>query len=72
MSKISHCPRCNEKAFEKLSTHAYCICCGYSPETVVYRKDPVENVILPQWAREALMQRGDLPSIKVSFKREGN
>ena len=32
------CPRCHERSYERLATHAYCVCCDYSPELMAYYK----------------------------------
>ena len=40
---FSICPRCGEKAYDRLSTHAYCAECNYSP-------DFDEGPAVPEWA----------------------
>jgi hypothetical protein len=33
---FSYCPRCQEKSYEILATHSYCVYCDYSPELMAY------------------------------------
>lgn len=72
MSKILHCPRCNEKAFEKLSTHSYCLCCGYTPDLIGYRVKQEDNSIIPNWALKALSKSNYQETPKISLKQKGS
>ncbi len=54
MSTIVNCPRCNERTYEKLSTHAYCVSCNYTPDLLNYRKSSGDDLPIPPWAEEAL------------------
>ncbi len=54
MSTIVNCPRCNERTYEKLSTHAYCVSCNYAPDLLNYRKSSGDDLPIPPWAEEAL------------------
>lgn len=44
------CPRCGEKGFDRLRTHAYCVECNYSPDFEP-RPDDV-----PEWALKYVNQ----------------
>lgn len=48
MSKFSDCPRCGERGFEKLRTHAFCVNCNYEE---IYSD---ELCVIPQWAIDAI------------------
>lgn len=51
---LSKCPRCNEKSYERLKTHSYCVCCNYSPDLDCYKKPTVEDLPIPPWAASAV------------------
>ncbi|MBI2712754.1 MAG: hypothetical protein HYX41_07880 [Bdellovibrio sp.] len=60
--EFSFCPRCCDKSYEHLATHAYCVNCNYSPTLDEY----CDNAI-PDWALEVLKEsdalaEGFLPS----------
>lgn len=50
------CPRCNEKTYELLKTHSYCLCCNYSPDLIDYRRKSADDLPIPPWAAEAVME----------------
>lgn len=45
---LSVCPRCNDRGFEYLETHSYCMSCNYSPDLDDEYQPPV-----PKWAIDA-------------------
>ena len=51
---FSKCPRCNEKSYERLKTHSYCVCCNYSPDLDCYKKATAEDLPIPPWAARAV------------------
>ena len=48
MSYFQKCPRCDERSYEVLKTHAYCAGCDYSPD-LMNRQSP-DNFAIPPWA----------------------
>lgn len=53
---LKKCPRCNEKTYEQLKTHSYCLCCNYSPDLVEHRSSSAEDLPIPPWASEAVLE----------------
>ena len=51
MSNFQKCPRCDERSYEILKTHAYCAGCDYSPD-LMNRQSP-DNFAIPPWASNA-------------------
>lgn len=51
---FSKCPRCNEKSYERLKTHSYCVCCNYSPDLDSYKKPTADELPIPPWAAKAV------------------
>lgn len=43
------CPRCNERSYEVLRTHAYCVSCNYSPDLTDQRLSS-DDLPIPAWA----------------------
>ena len=64
MKGLYKCPRCNEKTYEKLSTHSYCVSCNYSPDLVNYRKSSADDLPIPPWATAAVKQMEKKEKIK--------
>ena len=42
---FSSCPRCGDRTLDVLKTHAYCVCCLFSPDL-----DAAYEESVPQWA----------------------
>jgi hypothetical protein len=53
MYNFKKCPRCQENAYEKLSTHGYCFNCNYSPDLAGYKKSSSDDLPIPPWASDA-------------------
>lgn len=51
---FSKCPRCNEKSYEKLKTHSYCVCCNYSPDLDDRSELKPDDLSIPQWATDVI------------------
>lgn len=47
------CPRCESLSYERLSTHACCHVCFYSPDLEEKVRDPRGSTSIPGWAWEA-------------------
>lgn len=58
MSTLRTCPRCNERTFEKLVTHSYCLCCNYAPDLLNFRKSKSsgDELPIPPWAAKVVAQ----------------
>lgn len=52
MSYLRTCPRCNERGYEVLKTHAYCVSCNYSPD-LMDRPMSSDDLPIPAWAEKA-------------------
>lgn len=52
MSCLRTCPRCNERGYEVLKTHAYCVNCNYSPD-LIDRRLSSDDLSIPAWAEKA-------------------
>lgn len=60
---FSICPRCAERAYDRLRTHSYCAACDYSP-------DFDEGPAVPEWALK--YARETKPNFEKALKeREG-
>ena len=55
--KLKICPRCDERAYEELRTHSYCICCNYCIDLLDQSKTSDEHLLIPAWANEISKQR---------------
>lgn len=53
MSYFKICPRCNDRGYEVLKTHAYCVSCNYSPDLLYRTKISSDNLPIPEWAAKA-------------------
>lgn len=51
MSYLRTCPRCNDRSYEVLRTHAYCVSCNYSPD-LSDRPMSSDDLPIPAWAEE--------------------
>ena len=51
MSYLRTCPRCNERGYEVLKTHAFCVSCNYSPD-LMDRPMSSDNLPIPGWAEK--------------------
>ena len=51
MSYLRTCPRCNERGYEVLKTHAYCVSCNYSPDLMDRPSSP-DDLPIPAWAEK--------------------
>ncbi|MGE0631456.1 MAG: hypothetical protein AB7O96_03550 [Pseudobdellovibrionaceae bacterium] len=56
MGMLRNCPRCNERTFEKLASHSYCLCCDYTPDLLDYKKSSGDDLPIPPWAAKAAKQ----------------
>lgn len=56
MSNLKTCPRCAERSYEVLKTHAYCLCCNYTPDLLSYHKSSGDDLPIPPWAAGAVAQ----------------
>ena len=54
MSYFKTCPRCNERGYEVLHTHAYCVNCNYSPDLLNQKKMSADDLPIPPWAAKAV------------------
>lgn len=60
---FTNCPRCGDRSYEKLKSHAHCFGCFYSPE---FAASAVE--VIPNWATQSLNESG---TTAVGKLREG-
>ena len=51
MSYLRTCPRCNDRSYEVLRTHAYCVSCNYSPD-LLDRPMSSDDLSIPAWAEK--------------------
>lgn len=56
MYAAGKCPRCQDEAYERFSTHAYCHSCNYSPDFSIQRMQCSDDLPIPKWAAEAVKQ----------------
>ncbi len=49
MSYWRKCPRCNDRSYEVLRTHAHCVSCNYSPDLLDRPMSP-DDLPIPEWA----------------------
>lgn len=57
MSYLKTCPRCNERGYEVLKTHAYCVSCNYSPDLLYPKQAPADDLPIPDWAAKAVREQ---------------
>lgn len=57
MSYLKTCPRCNERGYEVLKTHAYCVSCNYSPDLLYRKKMSSDDLPIPEWAAKAVREQ---------------
>lgn len=48
MSYWRKCPRCNDRSYEVLKTHAHCVSCNYSPDLLERPMSP-DDLPIPTW-----------------------
>ncbi len=65
---ISKCPRCDEKSYEKLKTHSYCVCCNYSPDLDDCISLKADDLSIPQWATDAIKSEKSNKKISIEIK----
>lgn len=65
---FSKCPRCDEKSYEKLKTHSYCVCCNYSPDLDDYVSLRPDDLSIPQWATDAIESGKSNKKISIEIK----
>jgi hypothetical protein len=58
MSYFRTCPRCNERGYEVLHTHAYCVNCNYSPDLLYRKRMSADDLPIPPWAAKAVAECG--------------
>lgn len=51
MSYLRTCPRCYDRSYEVLKTHAYCVSCNYSPDLTDQALSS-DNLPIPAWAEK--------------------
>jgi hypothetical protein len=51
MSYLRTCPRCNDRSYEVLKTHAYCVSCNYSPDLMA-KPMSSDDLAIPPWAEK--------------------
>lgn len=51
MSYLRTCPRCNERGYEVLKTHAYCVSCNFSPDLMDQSRTS-DDLPIPAWAEK--------------------
>ena len=56
MSYLRTCPRCHERGYEVLKTHAYCVSCNYSPD-LMDRPMSSDDLPIPAWAEKVAAQK---------------
>jgi hypothetical protein len=80
MSQMRKCPRCEEKAYQRFSTHSYCSSCNYSPDYESRYGLPKDSAPIPSWVDKALADTNGqktvssvslLPSLKKPGGRAG-
>lgn len=62
MSYLRTCPRCNERGYEVLKTHVYCVSCNYSPD-LMDRPPSSDDLPIPSWAEKVAVVK---PSRTIS------
>jgi hypothetical protein len=65
MSYFRTCPRCNERGYEVLHTHAYCVNCNYSPDLLYRKRMSADDLPIPPWAAKAAKEADQLQTSKV-------
>jgi hypothetical protein len=60
MSYLRTCPRCNERGYEVLKTHAYCVSCNYSPD-LMDQPTSSDDLPIPTWAEKAAAAKPSHP-----------
>lgn len=70
MSNLRTCPRCNERSYEVLKTHAYCVSCDYSPDLT---DQPLssDDLPIPAWAEKAVVTKSNRVISRTSDEAEG-
>lgn len=57
MSYFKTCPRCNDRGYEVLKTHAYCVSCNYSPDLLYRKPMSSDDLPIPEWAAKAVREQ---------------
>lgn len=65
MSYFRTCPRCNERGYEVLHTHAYCVNCNYSPDLLYRKRMSADDLPIPPWAAQAVADADQSQIAKV-------
>ncbi|MGE3261373.1 MAG: hypothetical protein AB7K68_06310 [Bacteriovoracia bacterium] len=69
MSYLRTCPRCNERGYEVLKTHAFCVSCNYSPD-LMDRPRSSDDLPIPAWAEKVAAQKSREKIAKLKDETE--
>ncbi len=65
MCYLRTCPRCNDRSYEVLKTHAYCVSCNYSPDLTDQRLSS-DDLPIPAWAEKLATAKGKQKTVRPS------
>ena len=62
MSYLKNCPRCTERSYEVLKTHAYCMNCNFSFDVMYRGRVSVDDLSIPVWVAKIAREPRSLSS----------